>query len=385
MPSLLSALTEKERLGLCNALWEWEVCADCLGSKCRNDDCPAGRLKTIQQYFEYYQEQCLVYERTKGEKAGNQVLSQHEDLFNLVRLVRSELHLTKQGLAQKTGDDVPWVDETAMEKRMVALDLAGKVLYMVPCSTDATSLQDTAVLEPGTNRAPWQSDSTFFEHFSVYFPSRKRRTADLPRDLSDLNAENLSHVGVTFVPTDDLSSHLRFDPKAMKVQIFHHGAFLKENLRQSKEKGDRLSPLSREEVLRRLVYLEILDSTQKLLFPCNSRKSFALLKHLVHKHGLDASILSFESGSIRARASRETEPSYQFLARRIMDLYEELQNPTPRGRFEQWLERRSGARYAMMATMIGVAFAVFLGFLSLGVSVLQAWIAWQTWKHPINT
>ena len=101
---------------------------------------------------------------------------------------------------------------------------------------------------------------------------------------------------------------------------------------------------------------------------------------MVHKHGLDPSILSFESCNIRSPTERE--PSYHFLASRIMDLYEEQQNPTPRGRLEEWFERRSGARYTMMATLIGVAFAVFLGFLSLGVSTVQAWIAWQAWKHP---
>ena len=321
----------------------------------------------------------------RSEISGERVLKQHEDLFKLIRLVRSELYLKKQALAQKSGDDVPWSNETTLAKKMNGLDIAGKVLCMSPCSTDAVGWHDTAILELGTNRNPWQSDSTFVQYFSTCFPPPERLNHTLERDLSDLKADSLLHVGVTFVPTDDISSHLNFNQKTMTLQIFHHAAFLKENLRLSKGDsgaGPTADNISREEAARRQVYLEILDSSQKLLFSVKSPKSFAHLERLVNKHNFDASILSFESSSIRTACEREL--SYHFLASRLIDLYEELQNPTPRGRFEEWLERRSGARYAMMATMIGVAFAVFLGFLSLGVSVFQAWIGWQAWKHPTN-
>lgn len=47
------------------------------------------------------------------------------------------------------------------------------------------------------------------------------------------------------------------------------------------------------------------------------------------------------------------------------------------------MERKSGARYMMMATLIGVVFAVLLGMVSLAVSSYQTWIAYQAWQHPI--
>lgn len=67
-----------------------------------------------------------------------------------------------------------------------------------------------------------------------------------------------------------------------------------------------------------------------------------------------------------------------------MDLYDELENPIPRGFFETWgLERKSGARYMMMmTTLLGVVLAIVLGFLGLLLSIFQAWIGWQQWKHP---
>jgi hypothetical protein len=68
-----------------------------------------------------------------------------------------------------------------------------------------------------------------------------------------------------------------------------------------------------------------------------------------------------------------------------MDLHEELESPTPRGIMEKWFERKSGARYAMMATLVGVVIAVILGLFGLAVSIFQAWIGWQQWQHPVTS
>ena len=67
-----------------------------------------------------------------------------------------------------------------------------------------------------------------------------------------------------------------------------------------------------------------------------------------------------------------------------MNLYDEIENPRPRGLIEKWIERRSGARYVMMATLIGVMIAVVMGFLGLVVAIFQAWITYQQWKYPIS-
>jgi hypothetical protein len=59
-----------------------------------------------------------------------------------------------------------------------------------------------------------------------------------------------------------------------------------------------------------------------------------------------------------------------------------MMSPTPRG-FEKWFERKSGARYVMMATIAGVFLAIFLGMASLALGGYQAWIGYQQWQHPI--
>jgi hypothetical protein len=85
--------------------------------------------------------------------------------------------------------------------------------------------------------------------------------------------------------------------------------------------------------------------------------------------------LRFESTSIRK--DNETSIKYLYFGSRLADLYEELENPKPRGWIERWLERKSRARHVKMATVVGVVTALFLGFASLAVRSYQAWVGYQ--------
>ena len=38
----------------------------------------------------------------------------------------------------------------------------------------------------------------------------------------------------------------------------------------------------------------------------------------------------------------------------------------------------------MMATLVGVVFALILGTASLAVGGYQAWIGYQRWQHPVQ-
>ena len=130
----------------------------------------------------------------------------------------------------------------------------------------------------------------------------------------------------------------------------------------------------------RALALEVLDTIHKVLFPPDP-ESHALLAKSVSRHGFDEDCLRYESASYRRE--NEFEGTYAYFGSRLAELYEEVQNPTPRGWFQTWFERRSGARYMMMATMIGVFIAVIIGILGLGVSGFQAWVSYQQWKHPV--
>lgn len=67
-----------------------------------------------------------------------------------------------------------------------------------------------------------------------------------------------------------------------------------------------------------------------------------------------------------------------------MDLFDEIENPKPRGFVQTWLDQRSRSRHVMLATLAGLLIAVLLGFLGLVVAMLQTWISYQAWKHPIS-
>lgn len=127
---------------------------------------------------------------------------------------------------------------------------------------------------------------------------------------------------------------------------------------------------------------EVLDSFQTTLFPSNA-DALILLQSLVSKHGLDPECLKFEPSTYRLEG--EGTSTYHYLDSRLVDLYEELEDPTPRGFFQKWLERKSGARYVMMATLCGVVIAIVLGALGIVLSIFQSWVAWQQWQHPIDS
>lgn len=138
--------------------------------------------------------------------------------------------------------------------------------------------------------------------------------------------------------------------------------------------------LNRGNVPRALA-LETLLTLKEILFPLEA-DSQSLLRHLVTKKSFDADCLRIDSREYRR--TDEKCISYRYWAARLADLLEQVENPTPSGHLERWMERRSGARYVMMATLGGVVIAVLLGALSLAVSIFQAWVGYQQWKHPVD-
>ena len=135
--------------------------------------------------------------------------------------------------------------------------------------------------------------------------------------------------------------------------------------------------------LPRQLALECLDSIQKVLFPFSDHKSRSLLESLISTSSFDADCLEWDFYAIRN--ADEKDVTYHYLGTRLADLYQELEDPTPRGWIERWFERKKGGRYVMMATLIGVVIAVVLGMTGLALGAYQAWLTYQQWQHPVKS
>ena len=131
-----------------------------------------------------------------------------------------------------------------------------------------------------------------------------------------------------------------------------------------------------------MLALEILDSIQHVLFPFEDKRSMRILKRLVARRGFDPDCLRYEFEAFRRDEEKRT--AFPYLGERLAILLDEIENPRAHGLFEKWLERWSGARYVMLATLSGVLFAVLLGMAALCLSGYQTWIAYQAWKHPMQ-
>lgn len=112
-------------------------------------------------------------------------------------------------------------------------------------------------------------------------------------------------------------------------------------------------------------------------------RSHSILRTLTSKGIFNKDILQPESRDLRHK--HEIEGEYHYLASKLRNLYYEIENPTPRGPFEKWFERRIAQRYFMMATLGGLLVAIILGILGLGVAIFQAWVAYQQWKFPVQS
>ena len=274
-----------------------------------------------------------------------------------------------------------------------ALNLAVRVMTMVDCASQS---QHIGKIEDGLALVHWSGDLTFLQYLSKAFPQSDHPSVNADDGFlgveirAGLKACKLQkRPKLKIRPTNDLKDHLRLNRTARVVEIFHHTTFLKEHLKldHDQSKNGNSTEMSGNEsweggFIPRQLALEVIDSIQKIIFPLPDPKCRKILQSLVSTSKFDPDCLCFESMSIRSPG--EQNIAYHYFGARLADLYEEVQNPKPYGFFEEWLERKSGARYVMLATLIGVAIAIVLGTLTLIVSIYQAYVEYQAWKHPVS-
>ncbi|KAJ3535332.1 hypothetical protein NM208_g7172 [Fusarium decemcellulare] len=378
-PYPLRDVSSEDLKGLAKALWNWNLCEPCRSQSepgqlpCSPQPCPGMRWARMKPFFDYYTNITASY--VPDIVAGTpSALSNHTDLFAIIRLFKENpdtkrSELTSTHFAARDGV-APTPDDQDR-----AFNLALRVMTMVTCCLDNRSI-DT--LEAGLQPIAWRDSMSWKQFLSTAFPvinlePNDSRDATSRRIDELVTARRLIKVArLRFVPTDELRNHLKLNRQDGTVELYHHAAFLKESL---------ISSRTNEADVPRQLAIEVLDSIQKTLFP-STADARILLTSLVSKNKLDSDCLRFEPSSYLIEG--EGASGYRYLESRLVELYEELDNPTPRGFLEKWLERKSGARYVMMATLGGVGIAIILGALALAVSIFQAWVGWQQWQHPVG-
>ncbi|KAF5619019.1 hypothetical protein F52700_11879 [Fusarium sp. NRRL 52700] len=375
-------------LDIVMALWSWNLSQSCNERRphaCIHQRCIGGRIPQLQRYFAYYKAIVSTYMDATSENSRR--IETHEDLFQVVSVLKSNPDATLSELCRMTLPSTS--SQTADKTRQVdAVALGVKALLMI----DPSALHHSSDrLEKGTYRIHWREDVPLSKYIQDSFPlgnhnvlsyNNSESFAEVKKELKAVNLKK--RLGITIRATSDIRNHLHFDRKNNCLEVYHYTSFLKEQLRVTRDVGDCSSPSSsiKRGVLPRQLVLEVLDSLQGTLFPLSDPRSKKLLRSLISKCSFDPDILNFEVSTVR-RVGEESVP-YVYLADRLADLYNELQTPRPRGWLQQSMQRKSGARHVMMATLIGVIFAVLLGIASLAVSSYQTWIAYQAWKHPVQ-
>lgn len=227
-------------------LWSWSLCGECeRGTRCAESDCTSKRVRRLRRYLNQYMFNASSY-RPELEPGQGPSLRSHEDLFELVELLKVESSSSRADLTSKAfqgrGEPLSATDQDC------AVNLAAKVFAMVNCT--ATERND--LLENGLHQIAWQNDVSFCQFIEDAFPSidHPSLSGDSWDVKSQLTARRLKkYAGIKFQPTNDLRRHLSLDSHKGTVEIFHYTAFLKEHLRLTKD-----SPtLSKAESLKRWV------------------------------------------------------------------------------------------------------------------------------------
>ena len=217
---------------LTEVLWGWSICPDCLAGKpCQAEDCPWPRSVLLGRFFECYKDLTSSYESDirPGQQPG---LNSHQDLFNIIRELKSNPDVTRVELLEKLFSDRP----TRSDQER-AVNLAVRIMLMVKVSA---SRRSSALLEHGNHHIPWRNDVSFSQFINDAFP--KTDHPSIAQIKESLRATKLrKRAGIKFEATDDLRNHLKLDRKAATVEIFHHTAFLKESLRRTKGLSQSLS------------------------------------------------------------------------------------------------------------------------------------------------
>ena len=365
----LEIVTDTDLQNLARCLWNWRLCGSCDGkAHCDTATCPWTRRDRVEPAIARYECLCLYY---MPISTAQQALINHRDLLAIVKVIRENAIVSKKDLME--GYYVGPRDLVPVPDQEKAFNLAVSVLLYVNCGMP-NDCADT--LEDSADAVPWILGESVIAFIDGLFVKRVVVGVD-PVPTPALTAKSLmSKAGLRFEATDDLHSHLKLGLGNRTIFVYDSTSVLEEMLAATKQSSQDSRP-------PRALLLEVLHTTYKILFP-PGRESEGFASYLARKHGFQKNFLRYKIHSLE----RDDDPEidYSYLGDRLVELQNELKDPSPRSWFERLFEgdTKSAERRMLMATTIGVFTAVTIGLFGLVIAGFQAWVGYQQWKHPVQ-
>ncbi|KAK2603663.1 hypothetical protein QQS21_004136 [Conoideocrella luteorostrata] len=240
----LEVVSEQLLFFLGQAIWGWNKCSGCAADEeCNFRLCPTQRLGELGRYFQFYKALTSTY--VDDNSSTTRIFQTHEDLFQGINKLKLHPQFTRAEFCRALGDASAQTSPDPVEL-LNASTVAVRVFLMI----DPSALHHSSDrLETGTFRVHWKEDVPFSKYLQDLFPTHSHPILsfvenDLFLDVTaELRATNLKkRLGITFQDTHDIRNHLRFDRRHNILEIYHYTAFIKEQLRATKDKVGMATP-----------------------------------------------------------------------------------------------------------------------------------------------
>ncbi|KAL4935036.1 hypothetical protein BDV06DRAFT_207795 [Aspergillus oleicola] len=315
-------------------------------------------------------------------QVDNPAFKSHADILDGANKLCQKSALTREQFATILIPD----DSISQRDKNDAVTSIVRVVFMLDCSLK-DKFSDSFEIG-GYSPARWESSEPFITYVKRAIPdcqTQHDKGFDAFKHRKTLKAWKLKkRYGLQFRPTDNIAEHLLYDPSTRIVQVFHHTAYLKAHLKQSKDKplDHELSESLKMGSLSPRFLAETLHTIHFILFPIlndSSGRSSKLLKSLIKQHNFDPDA-EWVEGCIRDDVP--TNFTYQYWNSRLEKLYSLTKNPPPRNRLISWVERHTNERNALTVAILGLFLAALFGLLACLIGIAQLAIAILAWRNP---
>ena len=233
-------------------LWSWDICQACKAetqNQCVGDTCASRNASNLRRFFVYYKTVAATCQFSNCSSTGD-MEGIHRNICTAIRILREQPASSRLEIQDSLSTRVPHEPGLTVAVEQ-AIRCAAKTLTMVSCLNHTPTL---TLLEQGLQRRPWMQDVSLAQYLRDSFPTSTRpmlcgEDYETSQGVKGkLKATKLvKYLSVKFRPTDNLRNHLQYSPRTRVLLIFHHTAFLKENLKASRAADN---DLSFEEALR---------------------------------------------------------------------------------------------------------------------------------------